>query len=157
MKLKTTMFGFLWGIATILVMAFPIGIFIGTCEIVRYAVYHVHQGVALLDEPATKELGYVFSFLRYPIVYGYLFLPIGAFLHMIIAYTTKIYSRWAWLAIFVGSVMLMCVYFPKGTISGGITLFLLFISGTFRKMRTRGREVEKKRLGEKRLGRLAAR
>jgi len=109
------------------VLAFPIGM----CIIAYEAVYVECFGGMRLDSTLVRSAKLI---VIYSVVYGYLFLPVGVCLHWIIAKKTESYPSWVWLAIFVSSVMLMFVYFPNGTISGGITLCLLFALPTFRKM-----------------------
>ena len=115
-------------IATLLVLAFPLGMAIFTCQI-------VWKECLGDSNPGGSFAHWVRTIVTYSIVYGYLSLPMGVWLHWIIAKKTLSHPPWAWLAIFVSSVMIMVVYYPNGTISGGITLCLLFVMPTFRKMR----------------------
>jgi hypothetical protein len=117
--------GLLQVIATVLVLAYPIGMLVLGGEMLRPGPH------------SSEELCNVLLFTMYPVVYGAVLSPAGVLLHLIIARTTKTYARWAWGVMFLGS-LLMCSAFPAGTISGGIILYFLVSSDTFVKMRRGG-------------------
>ena len=60
-----------------------------------------------------------------------LLFPVGVFLHWMIAKRTGIFPSVARRSLFWGSLF-MCILFPVGTIIGGVTLWLLINSETFR-------------------------
>jgi hypothetical protein len=120
------MVSLLQGIATMFVLALPIGsvILLGEYVCLDCWGFGAPDVMSSLTTLLAVKLAVWSDFL----------LPLGVFLHWIIANTTKVYARWVWSTIFVSSVVLMGVYIPNGTISGGIAICVLFASGTFRKM-----------------------
>jgi hypothetical protein len=125
-RLRTMAVGLLRGLATVFVLALPLGMGIFVCE-------YVYLECCGFWAPDLIKGLLMFLAVKFVVV-GYLLLPVGVLLHWIVARTTKVYPRWAWSVIFVGSVLLMFMCFPKGTISGGIALCFLFALSTFRKM-----------------------
>lgn len=108
------------GIATVLVLALPVGNVILSCEM----AYKASKGIALDVEAIMALAPYQFK--------GLLAFPLGVLLHWIVAKATGTCPRWARCGIFVGSV-LTCSEFPLGTIMGGVSLCLLFSSDAFKK------------------------
>lgn len=125
-QFRTMVVIFLQGIATLFVLALPIGITIFLSGYVCAEYWGIRGSNVLSSLIIRLALKLV--------VWSYLLLPIGAFLDWTIAGATQFSRHWAWSTILMGSVILMFVDFPKGTISGGITLCLLYTVGTFRKM-----------------------
>jgi hypothetical protein len=62
---------------------------------------------------------------------GLLLFPLGVCLHWIVAKKTGSIPSWARRALFWGSLF-ACIDFPLGTIMGGVTIWLLVTSKTFR-------------------------
>ncbi len=126
--------GLLQAIATVLVLAFPIGMLIAWCGM----IYTTCWDVKWADLAVPR---FVVRFEIYAVVYGFLLLPAGVLLHGIIARMTGIFAHWVWGVIFVGSA-LICANFPVGTIVGVGTICVLFTSDTFTRMRRRERSAE---------------
>jgi hypothetical protein len=119
--------GLLQAIATVLVLAYPIGILVACCGLVYVTCWDIKWADLAIPR-------FVVRFEIYAIVYGFLLLPAGVLLHGIIARMTGIFARWVWGAIFVGSAI-TCAEFPLGTIVGVGTIYVLFTSDTFVRMR----------------------
>jgi len=113
------------GVATALVLALPIGIGLFVCGCLLERWFGVGPGAV---QTLAMRLAVRLT------VSGYLLLPAGVLLHWVVATVTGVYHRWVWLSIFWGSVILMYVHYPNGTISGGVTLCVPFVSKTFKKM-----------------------
>ncbi len=119
-------------IATVFVLALVIGTSAISCKMIHAAVVQTLSPNKVLDSRAIAAD--IASFAIYTAVCSILLFPLGVFLHWIIAKRSNVHPYWVWWVIFTGSIVI-CFAFPVGTILGVITIWLLFVSDIFKKMR----------------------
>jgi hypothetical protein len=132
--LRTSFVCFLKFVATVLVFATPLGIIV---TIGGFA-YWQYRDVKPTDVAVPA---FVIRFVVDAVLYGSFMLPVGVFLHFLVARATGSYPRWIWQIVFL-SCILACTMFPLGTIVGAVTLWRVIGSETFKKMRSGRTEPE---------------
>jgi hypothetical protein len=109
-------------LASVLVLSCLIGLLV--------TVFGMAASFLTLGSDGTVEkaaLAKTISLIMWVTWVSFLFFPIGAVLHWIIAKKTGAFPSWCRQSLFWGSLF-MCIAFPMGTIMGGIALWKLITS-----------------------------
>ena len=117
-------------VASLLVVGPVVGLIFTAYGMVS-SFLHVSQGGA---KPNPEFLSRCIQIALFATFLGILAFPLGVILHALVARKTGTYSRRVWILILEMSILLCLVAFPGGTVLGGVTIALLFILKTFRRM-----------------------
>jgi hypothetical protein len=113
--------------ATVMVLSWLIGLL--------FTVYAMTSTLASARAADPEETAKTISMIMCVTSVCFLLFPFGAVLHWFLAKNTGFFSPQARQALFWSSLF-MCIIFPVGTIMGGLTLWALFTSDTFRTKNT---------------------